>query len=382
MNIALCSKSSSYHHLSKKFIEQGNNVDFYYDNPVKFNQKPIFFMASGIPVCRTKELHTMLMTTRIPYFFVNNKCTEYENDKFVTKKMFKELGIPTASGFLINGKELKEKFYTYIKPFVVKLNYAYQYGRQTVVVDSKNCEDVYTSLFGTGLFNIKEEASIVIEEYVELSSEYSYHALFNYTNWQFFGAARDYKKIDNGDIGYNSVSCGAYSTQDVHTIVHEYTDKIYSYFKRYNLMYRGFIFLGIGIKTDGTPIILEINTRSGDPELQVMIECIDNDLADLFFNASSQFRIPSIKFNGKQAVTVSLINKEYDWTVKASDLPKLKDVPADIVYSTEYQNNYLKHGVLTAVTNSREDSSKIIYDYLNTQYTGQYRYRSDIGILK
>jgi phosphoribosylamine--glycine ligase len=296
--------------------------------------------------------------------------------------MFKELNIPTADGFLVDGKELKETFYKYLRPFVVKLNYAYQYGRQTVIVNDGNYEEVYQSLFTSGLYEIKETASIVVEEYVDLEREYSYHALFNFNNWRFFGAARDYKKLEDGDVGYNSVSCGAYSTQGVDEIVHEYADKIYNHFKKLNLNYRGFIFLGIGVRKDGTPIVLEINTRSGDPELQVMIECIDNDLASLFADASCDYKIPEIKFNGKQAVTVSLLNSHYDWTVPANNIPNLIDIPSNIVYSKDYFSDGLKHGVLTSVAETKEAASKQIYNYLNQQYIGQYRYRTDIGILK
>ena len=385
MNIALWSHSSSYVHLSKKFIEQGNFVDLYYDIPTKFKQKPMFFMSIaapwGITSRESYNLHKLLTDTNTPHFFVNHKGAQYESNKFLTKNMCKEIGIPTASGVLITGKELKSNFYTYTKPFVIKLD-VYQYGRQTIIVDSDNSDDVYQSLFGSGIFAINEESGVVIEEYVELKSEYSYHALFNKINWQFFGAARDYKKINDGDAGPNSMSSGAYSTQDVHQIVHEYADKIYNYFKTHNLRYRGFIFLGIGVRKDGVPILLEINTRSGDPELQVMVECIDNNLAELFFNASSDFRIPEIKFNGKQAVTVSLINKNYNWKINTLDVPNLKNVPNDIIYSMDYPSGYLKYGALTAVSNTRKEASDQIYKYLNTQYTGQYRYRTDIGILE
>jgi len=382
MNIALISKSSSYEHLANKFQQQGNTVEVFHEQEIKLISKPKFFMASGIPICRNGEIHSLLSNNKIPYFWVNNKCTEYENNKFLTKNMFKSLGIPTPNGILVSGSELKENFKTYQTPFVVKINYAYFYGRQTVIVNEENKDEVYNSLFSKGIYHIKDNASIVVEEYVEFEKEYSYHALFNYNCWRFFGAARDYKKIYDGDTGYNSVSCGAYSTQDVDKRVHEYADKIHRYFKKINLMYRGFIFLGIGVRKDGTPMVLEINTRSGDPELQVMIECIDNDLASLFFNASSDYIIPQIKFNGKQAVTVSLINSHYDWTIPAYDLPDLKNVPNNIIYSKDHFPDKLKHGVLTATADTRENASKIIYDYLNNQYIGQYRYRTDIGILK
>lgn len=382
MNIALLSPSSSYQHLAKKFIEQGNSVEFFLEQPVKLTKIPQFFMASGMPPSRSRDMHNLMVNNRIPYFFVNNECTYYENDKFLTKKMFKELGIPTADGILVSGAELKQNFNTYATPFVIKINYSYLYGRQTVVVTEDNKQEVYTSLSSEGLYNIRDDASIVIEEYVELQREYSYHALFNSNNWQFFGAARDYKKLEDGDTGYNSVSCGAYSTQDIDLIVHEYADKIYNYFKRIPIRYRGFIFLGIGVRKDGVPIILEINTRAGDPELQVMVECIDNDLASLFANASSNYHIPEIKFNGKQAVTVSLLNSNYNWTIPALKLPSLKDIPPNITYSQDYPNNYLKHGVITSVADTRQTASEQIYHYLNTQSVGQYRYRSDIGILE
>jgi phosphoribosylamine-glycine ligase len=379
MNITLVSQASSYRHLATKLKSQGNTVTMFPGTPITIDTNPKFVMADGISICRESYLHNLLSSFNIPYFFVNKESSEYENDKFLTKEMLISLGIPTASGFKINGKTLKENFHIYTKPYVIKLHEVYQYGRQTVIVNDDNCEEVYASLFTPSLYTIEDQTVLIVEEYIKLTNEYSYHALFNLSNWQYFGSGRDYKNMYEGDIGYNSLSFGTYSLQEVDPIVHEYTDKIYNYFKNKNLKYHGFIFINIGVRQDGIPIILEINTRSGDPELQVMVECIDNDLAELFYKASNNEYIPDIKFNGKQAVTVTLINQQYNWKVPPIDFPKLKDIPDNITFSLN-GHRVIKYGVLTTVADTKENASKIIYDYLNNQYIGQYRYRKDVGI--
>lgn len=407
MNVFLLSSLSSYHHLATKMVEQGDKVYHFgankqnklthnyipfdveiSDSRVKdpslmgflfnkiMNHRPHFVMGSGISITKNSDLQKALTQRNIPFFFVSPECSEYESDKFVAKNMLKILGIPTPNATLMSAAKLKELYKDLTTPFVVKLNRVYQYGRQTVIVMEENRDEVYKSLFEDGLYRISEDVSLLVEEYVELKREYSYHALFNSANWRYFGSARDYKKTEDGDNGYNSDSFGAYSISDIDDVVHEYADKIYNYFKINGIKYRGFIFLGIGVAVDGTPTVLEINTRSGDPELNVMIDRIDNNLSELFFKASSDQPIPEILFNNKTSVAVRLMNTNPDWNIQATSLPKIKNLPPSITHSYERDEKYLRHSVFTAET------SEEIYEFLQTQDLGQYRYRTDIGILK
>ncbi|NBU81490.1 MAG: phosphoribosylamine--glycine ligase, partial [Flavobacteriaceae bacterium] len=102
----------------------------------------------------------------------------------------------------------------------------------------------------------------------------------NESNWQFFGSARDYKKIHEGDKGHNYISSGAYSLNKPNFKINEYADKIFQHFKSIGIPYKGFLFIGIAYMENGDPIVLELNTRSGDPELVPMISSLENNLSE------------------------------------------------------------------------------------------------------
>jgi phosphoribosylamine-glycine ligase len=421
MNIGVLSSVSSYHHLAQLFTNTpgvdnvfhfGANkalseTDIYHPRPIEVpmeeltdhmsnkissllkTEKIDFLLASGVPVAYSSVIHNSLKESNIPYFFPSKELVRLEVNKNVTKAMLNKIGIPNSPGEIYDGRQLFAKFKSLPRPFVVKLNYVYQYGRQTYIVNDENYEEVFLDLFSdrAGLVpritNINNDTNITVEKFVNLKREYSYHLVANATGWQYLGSARDYKKLDDGDVGFNSVSMGAYNVDDIDPRVHEYADKIINYLKNYGYPYKGFMFIGIGIDEDDVPIVLEINTRSGDPELQVILGSIENNLADLFLACSTDARIPDIVHNNKKSVTVRLVNTHYDWKWPASFLPKLNPCPDNIICGLEgTERFYIKHSVVTTSDTTHEQASKTLYDYLDKQQVGQYRYRRDIGLLK
>ena len=414
MTVALLSSNSSYHQFAqllsksdkvihygapKHAIETANYVPVPIEIPndryIDDNVFPIadladrnvdYVLASGIPPARSEYLHQQLNKLQLPYFFPDKDLTALEMNKALCKKMLTHLGIPTAPGKVMSGADLYANFNSLPKPFVIKLS-KYLHGRQTMIVDERNAHDIYDDLFSDQTekigrpTNIKMTDDVLIEEYIKLDREYSYHALLNKSNWQYLGSARDYKKRYDNDTGFNYDSAGSYNVFEVDQIVHEYLDKIYNFLKEYK-SYRGFLFLGIGV-ANGKPIVLEINTRAGDPELQVILPVIENDLGQLFRAASTDQMIPTVSHNQKSAVTISILNKQHDWTKAASYLPELKNLPNNIMCGTEnYQTIYTKHSALTCVADTVAEASSTLYKYLDTQYIGQFGYRRDIGILK
>jgi phosphoribosylamine--glycine ligase len=424
MNIAIISSSSSYHTLAQLFLKESavNHVyhygahpslietDRYHPVPIEISVIPVnnsvenevtliledikdknisFVMASSVHVPSSVLMHDGLKKLNIPYFFVNPEMTGLEKNKSLSKKMLTALQIPTAQGETVDGKYLFENFKSVPRPFVVKLNFTYQYGKQTVIVTDENYEEVYLDFFSPRLdsnariTNINFNTSLIIEKFIKIKREYSYQALFNNNGWKYLGSARDYKKINDGDDGFNSMSLGSYNIDDIDPIVHDYADKIYKFLKSRNYVYKGFIFLGIAVDENNVPMILEINTRSGDPELQAILGSVENNLSELFLAASNDDPIPDVTHNNNKTVTVRLINNVYDWTKPASFLPKIENCPENIIFGLEGTNPfYLTHSVFTTSADTHETAANTIYTYLDKQYVGQYRYRRDIGILK
>lgn len=421
MNIGIISSTASYHQLVQMLLKEGHTVyhygasstaekannyhPYHADIPVskpleinKYIPKILekikennhdFVMASGIPVPMSREMHSGLKEINVPYFFVSPEMTSLENNKTLSKKLLTFLEIPTGVGEEITGEELFNRFKDISRPFVVKLNFLYHFGKQTIVVTDDNWEEAYMDLFSVRLnelprpTNINFNAKLILEDYIDIKREYSYHALMNSTSWQYLGSARDYKKSEDGDKGFNCVSMGSYNVTDIDDVVHTYVDKIFRYFKEKGYVYKGFLFLGIAIDKNNIPYVLEINTRSGDPELQVILGSVENNLGDLFYAASTDKTIPKVKHNKNKVVTIRLVNSVYDWTTPGSFLPKLQPAPDDVLVGIEGNPKFfIKHSVFTSTDKTHKAASKKIYNYLDKQNVGQYRYRRDIGILK
>jgi phosphoribosylamine--glycine ligase len=356
------------------------------------NKNINFLMSKDLQLSANVTFQQTLNELSIPYFFVNRKSVALEYNKFTCKQMLNELDIPTGKSIgntQVNGKYIFDNFMTIQRPFVIKL-YPYQYGRQTVIVTDENKEEVFLDLFSGKIgkdyrvTNINDEWSAVLEEFIDIKQELSCHFLVNETGWSYIGSARDYKKLYDGDKGPNSFSSGAYNVHEIDPRIHDYTDRIFNFLKKNKYEYKGFLFLGIALGNDGVPIVLEINTRSGDPELDVIIGSITSNISELFLAGSCNDNFPKIVHDTtKKIVTVGLLNKVYDWNNPASDLPRLGIVPDNIIHCRDgYDPSYLRHSVFVSTSNTHIDASTQIYDYLNDQYLGQYRYRTDIGLLK
>lgn len=428
MNVAILSSTACYHHLAQLLEKESNTIYHYGCSKLvqpRDNYTPIYdwfplesswekqinnflndinyrnidlVLASGLSAPLSGKLHFELAERKIPYLFVNQKVSDLERDKSLTKQLLTKLSIPSPKSQKTDGKYLYENFRNIPRPFVIKLNYIYQYGKQTIIVKDDNYEEVFEDLFSTyttgdyRITNIEKKTSLLIEEYVELKSEFSYHALFNKNNWQYLGSGRDYKRLYEGERGPNSVSMGCYSIVDVDPRVHEYAEKIYDFLKKYlgEDYYKGFIFLGIGVDQNDVPMILEINTRSGDPELATILGTVKNNLTELFYATATDARIPKVKHNKQESVSIRVVNRIYDWTTPASFIPRLENIPEDITVGFDSgptnpegtELKMLKHSLLTTTAKTKELAAKRLYEYLDKQYIGQYTYRRDIGLLK
>lgn len=335
------------------------------------------------------EFQDILKSRNIPHLVPNSKVGMLEWSKITSKKLLKALNIPTPDYKILPRDTLIEKFFDIPRPWVLKYERDWRAGLQTIIVTDENCYEEFKNVKTIGskrFLNSMGEFTnqqFIVEEFVKGVREYSYHALCNAKNWTYLGSARDYKKVYDNDTGHNTTGMGSYSpVEDVNPIIHSYVDKILSALRYNNIDYVGFLYLGIMVLEDGKPIILEINTRPGDPEIFTILPIIKNNIAELFYDAATNKPLPELEFNNDHAVSIRIVHKEFDLFDKdnfeSPDLWPLYD-NIDVSYN---RDQGLMNSVLTVVDNTRTGASDRLYNFLKNKNMGDFRYRSDIGYLK
>ena len=235
---------------------------------------------------------------------------------------------------------------------------------------------------------------VVVEEFLT-GIELSIFALTDGENYVLLPEAKDYKRVGEGDTGLNTGGMGAVSP--VPFVDESFLEKVRTRIieptlaglKKEKLVYKGFIFLGL-MNCDGEPQVIEYNCRLGDPETEVVIPRIKNDLVELLL-ATSQQRIHEIKIQTDERVSVAVVavSGGYPGDYEKGKLVTGLDVEAlegSIVFQSgtiAEKDTVVTNGgrVLVVISfgdNITEAAEQSNYMLDQVYFEGMY-YRSDIG---
>jgi phosphoribosylamine---glycine ligase len=155
--------------------------------------------------------------------------------------------------------------------------------------------------------------TLVIEELLE-GSEVSLFALCDGTRAVPLGAAKDFKRIGDGDVGPNTGGMGAYSPapwpDDADALVEQIHQPVVAELARRGTPFVGCLFAGLMLTADG-PRVLEFNARFGDPETQVLAPRLEGDLLEALAAAARGNAAESLREGAEAAVTVVLAGPDY-----------------------------------------------------------------------
>ncbi|HEY6374483.1 MAG TPA: phosphoribosylamine--glycine ligase [Edaphobacter sp.] len=212
-----------------------------------------------------------------------------ESSKAFAKDFMQRHEIPTAAYALCTSlDQVREQLPRFATPVVVKAS-GLAAGKGVVICNTHaEAESTAAEIFSGALLGTAD-TEIVLEEFLT-GDELSFFALCDDTTAIPIAAAQDHKRIGEGDTGPNTGGMGAYSTDDLVTpelrqwIIDNVAQKVVTGMAQEGTPFRGILFIGLMITPNG-PMVLEFNTRFGDPETQAILVRLDTDILDLF-NAS------------------------------------------------------------------------------------------------
>lgn len=252
-------------------------------------------------------------------FGPRKRTAELEGSKAFSKKFMQTNNIKTAKAVVFEAyQEAIDYVRTQKFPLVIKAS-GLAGGKGVVIAD--DLEEAESTIHKFMIERVYGDAGIqlVIEEYLR-GFEASIIAFANGKKLFPCIPVKDYKKAGNGDKGPNTGGMGSVAPSP------EFTDAHYKDFEEnilaptlaglesYGIHFKGFIFFGLMVTNDGT-YLLEYNMRLGDPETQVILALLENNLYDLISDCIEGKEI-ALKFKDEKAVCLVMCSGGYPFKIE------------------------------------------------------------------
>lgn len=239
-----------------------------------------------------------------------------EGSKAFSKDLMKKYGIPTAAYETFNNADAAVEYLkTASYPIVLKAD-GLALGKGVLICQSfeEAKEGVRTLMLDKQFGSAGDR--IVIEEFLT-GREVSVLCFCDGTTIRTMTSAQDHKRAKDGDQGLNTGGMGNFSPSPFYTAEIDEFCKKYVYqptmdaMKKEGRDFVGVLFVGL-ILTPKGPRVLEYNARFGDPETQVVLPRMKNDIIDVFEACiDGKLDTVDLQFEDNAAVCVILASDGY-----------------------------------------------------------------------
>ena len=341
----------------------------------------------------------------IAVFGPNQKAAQLEGSKIFMKEFLTRHNIPTAKFASFTEPQAAKNYIDAEQklPIIIKTD-GLAAGKGVIVAQTKvealqAVDELMAGKFGAA------GQKLIIEEFMA-GDEISWFAIADGTRAQFFGSAQDYKRACDGGLGLNTGGMGAFSpARQENDALNNHIDAtilqpLMAALAKEGLTYCGILFFGIMLVDDGggkiIPKVIEINIRLGDPETQVLLPRLQDDLLTLFYHAALgnlRGALPDSQINFKSTPALTVVYaangypSDYQKGSEIKNLDVLKTLPEIHVFhaGTKCQKSeILSNGGrvlnITAMGNTVADARAKAYDAIEQIDWQDGFYRRDIGL--
>ena len=316
-----------------------------------------------------------------------------EGSKAYSKKFMQDYGVKTAKSKIFDSYN---DAISYVKtqafPLVIKAS-GLASGKGVVIC--KNLEEAETTIHDFMIRKIHGDAGIriVIEEFLQ-GFEASVIAFSNGEKLFPCIAVKDYKKLGNNEQGPNTGGMGCiapnpdFTPSHMEKFIKDIMEPTMNGIQDNMLKFKGFIFFGVMVSNDDC-YLLEYNMRLGDPETQVIMPLLENNLLDTINDCLDGKEI-DLKFSDKKAVCLVIASggypRDFENGLEIRDLEKVKNSKIFFAGATYQGDKVITNGGrvlnLVATGDTYEEARQKVYEDAPAVNFDYAYYRQDIGLTK
>lgn len=285
----------------------------------------------------------------IPCFGPGAEGAQMEGSKLFSKQLMERAGVPTAAyGSFTDEQSALDYVSAQGAPLVVKADGLAAGKGVIVATELEQALDAVHECF-SGAFG--DAGNTVVVEEMLTGPECSLLAFTDGITVRPMATSQDHKRALEGDLGPNTGGMGVYSPVPIVTpeehetmvaIMHQTVEQLH----REGIDYRGCLYGGFMLTPAG-PKVLEFNARFGDPETQVILPRLQNDLVDVMLACAEQ-RLDEVELSWRD-----------DWAVSV------------VLTSAGYPGSYEKGKVITGIEDAEALDGVTVYHAGTREQDGQ-----------
>ena len=331
----------------------------------------------------------------ITAFGPNREAAIIESSKIFSKNLMKKYGIPTARYETFDNYDHAIEYLRHQQyPIVVKAD-GLALGKGVIIAPGfDKAQEAINNMMFKKVFGSSGER-VVLEEFLT-GTEITVMVFTDGKTIIPMLSSQDHKRVLDNDMGLNTGGMGTFAPS------RHYTNEVADYcmekiFKptidalnKEGRMFKGVLYFGLILTNDGVKVI-EYNARFGDPEAQVVIPLLKNDLIDIF-EAVIDERLDKIKIEWDRRSAVCVVAasggypKKYEKGYEITGLEEAAAHPDITIFhagTVKKDDKYSTNGGrvlgVTALGNDLPDAINNAYKGISKIHFKDMHYRKDIG---